>query len=259
MHDGAKNKSDAHELDWNRNYAALVSYGDEYGHCNIPFTDSYECIIQENTANGGTSGYHYIGYLGKWLQNQRQAKMGVSSIKLRPDRQALLEQLVQSEKLSWDAFYYKVHSRNVALINTNSNSNNHRKTGGSGGGGIDIDSSVSSDDDNDARVTVKNNNEEGNEDGIDFNHDDKNNSSGLLSSIGLTNFKAGAPLSYVESKSSLLLQSLNQKLKTSGHTQMELKKMRITLCPIPHGRFVYKFMCFCMHTYIIIFFIYIIL
>ena len=42
----------------------------------------------------GGSDYRYVGNLGKWLHHQRCGKKGTSKTKLRPDREALLQKLV---------------------------------------------------------------------------------------------------------------------------------------------------------------------
>ena len=89
MSDGRKKQGD---IDWPRNYAALLEYNKEHGTCNIPNKAVYECDLEGLDENGGV--HHYVGNLGVWLTSQRQAKKGKSKTSLRPERQALLQKLV---------------------------------------------------------------------------------------------------------------------------------------------------------------------
>ena len=63
-------------IDWPRHYAALVEYGKEYGHCNVPRKniahDYYKCVLKGIGENG--SDFQYHGNLGTWLFTQRQRK-----------------------------------------------------------------------------------------------------------------------------------------------------------------------------------------
>ena len=77
--------------DWQVNYAALVQYGEEYGHCNILQKDSFECILPGMGEDDGD--LQYKGKLGVWLNKQRQAKKGHINA-LKPEREALLQTLV---------------------------------------------------------------------------------------------------------------------------------------------------------------------
>lgn len=59
---------------WLRNYAALLEYGKEHGHCNVPCMASYKCVLHGLGEDG--SDYQYSGKLGYWLGHQRQLKKG---------------------------------------------------------------------------------------------------------------------------------------------------------------------------------------
>jgi hypothetical protein len=84
------------EITWHGHYAALLEYCKEHGHCNVPKQATYECMINE-----GGSIIRYQGHLGSWLCYQRRLKKKEQS-KLQPDREALLQQLVDEGFLQWD-------------------------------------------------------------------------------------------------------------------------------------------------------------
>ena len=79
-------------LEWSTNYAALLEYYKKNGTCNVPQTAVYECDLEGLGENG--SEYHYVGKLGAWLSSQRQAKFGRHNRKITPEREALLQKLV---------------------------------------------------------------------------------------------------------------------------------------------------------------------
>ena len=79
-------------LGWDISYAALLEYYKEHGTCNINKKVVYECDLEGFGENGGI--YHYVGNLGTWVKGQRQAKKGTGHIKITPERQALLQKLV---------------------------------------------------------------------------------------------------------------------------------------------------------------------
>jgi hypothetical protein len=79
-------------LSWQRHFAALVEYGKEHGHCNIPVRATYDCDLPVLDEEGKRLRYH--GNLGKWLHDQRQCQKGNKNDKLRPEREALLQALV---------------------------------------------------------------------------------------------------------------------------------------------------------------------
>jgi hypothetical protein len=81
---------------WATNYAALLQYYNQYGHCNVPLREEYRCELPELDADG--QPMIYIGNLGKWLAHQRRSKKGKGKgdkqSKLQPEREFLLQQLV---------------------------------------------------------------------------------------------------------------------------------------------------------------------
>ena len=79
--------------DWEHHYAALRYYRSDYGHCNVPISRSYECHLPEYDIT-------YRGNLGNWLHYQRQAKRKQKGLKLAPEREALLQQLVDEGRQS---------------------------------------------------------------------------------------------------------------------------------------------------------------
>ena len=80
------------DIDWPRNYAALLEYYKEHGTCNVPQDAVYECDLKGLGEDGGV--LHYVGNLGRWLHTQRQAKKGQGNNKITPERQAWLQKLV---------------------------------------------------------------------------------------------------------------------------------------------------------------------
>ena len=84
------------DISWPRNYAALLEYYKEHGTCNVPQKTVYECDLLGLGENGGV--YHYVGKLGNWLKYQRKAKKGKDNKKITPDRQAMLQTLVDEGK-----------------------------------------------------------------------------------------------------------------------------------------------------------------
>jgi hypothetical protein len=93
------------DIDWPRHYAALIEYDKQYGHCNVHKKykkDSYVCELPGMGENGGS--FHYEGKLGAWLSNQRAFHNGKRGEKrLLPEREQLLQILVDQGKLLWDA------------------------------------------------------------------------------------------------------------------------------------------------------------
>ena len=83
-------------LGWNTNYVALLEYCKEHGTCNVPSKAKYECDLKGLGEDEGV--YHYVGNLGTWLHNQRIAKNGKGCNKISPERQALLQKLVDEGK-----------------------------------------------------------------------------------------------------------------------------------------------------------------
>jgi hypothetical protein len=83
--------------DWNVMYDALLDYGREHGHYNVP--RRHVCKLPEGTKSLGET-FHPIetAPLGSWLTSQRADRL---SNKLKPDRLQLLQTLVNQGKLDW--------------------------------------------------------------------------------------------------------------------------------------------------------------
>jgi hypothetical protein len=110
----------------------MLEYCKEFGHCNVPQKDTYECVLL-GMGQGGAD-YIYKGTLGVWLRTQRRLrkllmretinqlsndqssdeglsgdrlpgnrKSGGTRMTLSPDQLAKLQQLVDEGKLLWDA------------------------------------------------------------------------------------------------------------------------------------------------------------
>lgn len=73
------------EQRWNLAYDALVQYGHEYGHCNVP--RAYECVLKDG----------YVLKLGLWLHSQRDF---FRNNRLKQDRLDRLNRLVERGMLS---------------------------------------------------------------------------------------------------------------------------------------------------------------
>ena len=105
------------DIDWPRNYAALLEYYKMNGTCNVPYKTVYKCDLKGLGEKGGV--YRYEGNLGTWLYTQRQAKKGQGNSKITPERQILLQKLVDEGKGMCVYFIMKVHilenHRNVHL------------------------------------------------------------------------------------------------------------------------------------------------
>lgn len=87
------------EIDWPRHYAALLQFYNEHGTCNVPSYAVFECILPGMGDNG--DDYRYHGKLGSWLRNQRQSRRGKNRSKITPEREALLQVLVDEGKFYW--------------------------------------------------------------------------------------------------------------------------------------------------------------
>lgn len=87
--------------EWNQHFAALLQYGLQHGHYNVPCKDVYECDIVD-TENPTNAPLHYVGHLGKWLTRQRQFKKRPNITQLPPERENQLQQLVNEGKFMWE-------------------------------------------------------------------------------------------------------------------------------------------------------------
>jgi len=112
---------------WETHHAALLEYGRQNGHYNVPHLLTYECNLFETAEDGTVTSVPYKGNLGFWLSSQRRYKKnndahesttnGTSSSASatatgKPKRQgttisesrlAKLQALVDEGKLLWDA------------------------------------------------------------------------------------------------------------------------------------------------------------
>lgn len=93
------------DIDWEVHYEALLEYYREHGHCNVPFKLTYQCTLPGRNEDG--TDIQYLGNLGRWLDRQRQTKKGHRPEKLRQDREAMLQKLVDEGKLAWTASHKK--------------------------------------------------------------------------------------------------------------------------------------------------------
>ena len=85
------------EIDWYRNYRALLEYYKLHGHCNPTQKTKFQCEIPGLREDGGS--IMYKGCLGSWLHFQRQSKRG-NRTPLTPERHVLLQQLVDEGSIA---------------------------------------------------------------------------------------------------------------------------------------------------------------
>lgn len=101
---GNPNQTNLDEEAWYRHYAALLEWGKENGHCNIPVRSDYECETPDMVDTHGKTlctGGHYTGKLGHWLDNQRTIRKRQSTYdgpnkEVNCTRQALLLNLIET-------------------------------------------------------------------------------------------------------------------------------------------------------------------
>lgn len=96
---------------WELMYTALVRYGEENGHCNVPHHIGF--TLDE----GGDSGPTSLVRLGFWLGTQRKYK---KAGKLKPEYEARLHELVNEGKLKWSMRSKATKKRNFSLTGPNS-------------------------------------------------------------------------------------------------------------------------------------------
>ena len=83
-------------IKWRASFELLLQFCCKFGHCNVPA--SYK--IKLNSSNMVMVEYGKNTFrLGMWLMNQRKAKANGS---LSPDREQLLQGLVNNSKLTWE-------------------------------------------------------------------------------------------------------------------------------------------------------------
>ena len=86
---GDESERTSNVYDWSTNFNALLVYRVQVGNCYVSQKAIFECDLP-GLGEGG-SDLHYVGRLGKWLDNQRQFK---KNNKLPADREAMLQELV---------------------------------------------------------------------------------------------------------------------------------------------------------------------
>ena len=82
----------------------MLEYYKEYGTCNVPQKAVYECDLEGLDEDGCL--YHYVGNLGRWLNRQRSAKKGKGTYKQTPEREALLQKLVDQGKFMYVCVWF---------------------------------------------------------------------------------------------------------------------------------------------------------
>ena len=90
-------------LDWNFNYSALLEYGREFGHCNVPPEGRYHCVLEGAGENG--SDLQYEGSLGQWLQGELTSLRGRATVKTAHAR-TYFQQLVDEGIYSYSYLAY---------------------------------------------------------------------------------------------------------------------------------------------------------
>jgi hypothetical protein len=95
---------------WFGHYLALLEYGRMNGHCNLPIDTIFECNLPDERGRL----FFYLDWLGGWLCRQKLAKYGYGR-KLLPEREFLLQQLVDEGRLHWE------DTNIVTLMNWNQN------------------------------------------------------------------------------------------------------------------------------------------
>lgn len=97
------------DLPWDTHYSALLIYLEKYGHCNVPQKAVFDCVLP-GAGPAGTD-LTYGGKLGRWLDLQRRMKKGRRGTgKLTPEREALLQALVDQGKCYKNVFYLVLHN-----------------------------------------------------------------------------------------------------------------------------------------------------
>ena len=86
------------EVAWPTNYAALLKYREEFGHCNF----NQSSLFKYTTHGPNGVDVTYTVQLGKWLTQQKQTiKEGIRRRGLTNERMALLKGLVDNKILMW--------------------------------------------------------------------------------------------------------------------------------------------------------------
>lgn len=76
---------------WPTSYAALLKFGEEFNTYNVPDKRKYRCEFED--------GATYEGNLGNWLAYQRLLKKGRRGTSLKPNREIMLQVLVDTGRI----------------------------------------------------------------------------------------------------------------------------------------------------------------
>ena len=98
------------QVNWSRNYAALLEYGKKYGTYDVPLTFGiYECDLPNMGDDGGN--FHYSSNLAKWLEKQRISKVKHQQPFMPAEHEAKLQKLVDEGK------YHSIYKFFLFLFN----------------------------------------------------------------------------------------------------------------------------------------------
>ena len=92
----AKPKEHQKRHDWMVMYEALVRFGGEHGHCNVPLRFPRVKVNETDSA-----------HLGAWLATQRREHLNG---KMKPERLVLMQKLVDSNMLEWSPLNHSKQS-----------------------------------------------------------------------------------------------------------------------------------------------------
>ena len=87
-------KAQEDEESWLLTYGALLVFGVDNGHYNVPRETPFVCMVM---LAGISEPQQYAGKLGIWLDNQRQAwRRNPTRTPLTSDQRGLLQELVKT-------------------------------------------------------------------------------------------------------------------------------------------------------------------
>lgn len=77
---------------------ALLEYGKEHGHYNVPPDVMYECVLPGRGPNGGD--FIYSGPLGQWLHNEKERLVKAKGSRAMYERGVFLQMAADGMKMS---------------------------------------------------------------------------------------------------------------------------------------------------------------
>lgn len=77
--------------------AALIEYGKEHGHYNVPVDAMYECVLPGMGPDG--EDYMYTGPLGQWLLSEK-TRLGKATAHLSRDRELFIQMAIEGTSIS---------------------------------------------------------------------------------------------------------------------------------------------------------------